>query len=780
MKTQNIDQINFFTLLVKLPKKVYTPLFTILLLLFSFSLFAEIIIVDATFEEGFTQITDAVNYCSDGDTILVYPGIYEGGIYLSERNNITIKSLYSVTEQDSIIENTIIDGNNEINGVSVWYSDNILIDGFKIENCIGVYSPSRGGGIFIGSSDIDLKNCILTNNLAVSGGAICITGDVYWGNSDLFLSNLQIYDNQAYVGNGGIRINYSHTVFDSINKCSIFNNYASMVADLSVGPDGSCSNIYLKKFSVNEADTHFWVNSAENSEVFIAEHTFTRTNADFYVSPEGDDNNDGLSPETPFKTLSNALYNFKPDSTQIRTIYLTDGEYSPSGNGERYGLMLHSYLKIIGNGWNTLLNPEGNSKIFPSSSSIRFLSMESMRITNTNERFMSLKKPQSFILKDICFEDFEFGDTNESLIACVSNSNDPIILYPTSIEISGCVFRNIENGRILSLGGVDTIRVKNTIIKDHIFTGVNDQNTTCETFSIGGAEGTYQILENVLITNNQGASSGFRARTGVTIGSLGQIDIINCTIADNYGVPSYYYPNGQPGSAIKVLNNSHVNIINSIVWSNDVYDLEGEFYSNENRHLDFNLYNSIYGNTYLMGGVNFEDCIQFSGADSLVFDVNNPDNPYSITESSVALNQGITDISEIVGYDYQFPTTDINGQPRISGSSIDIGAYEYQIVSLQDDIVESDSFQISNFPNPFNPITTIRFNLPKSGKTKLEIYNVKGQLIKTLLNEDILKGNHEVNWNGTDNNNKKVSSGVFFYKLKSESVLQVKKMLLLK
>ncbi len=84
----------------------------------------------------------------------------------------------------------------------------------------------------------------------------------------------------------------------------------------------------------------------------------------------------------------------------------------------------------------------------------------------------------------------------------------------------------------------------------------------------------------------------------------------------------------------------------------------------------------------------------------------------------------------------------------------------------------------SAYPNPFNPTTTIKFSVQENETAMFEIFNLKGQTVKSypIFNA----GNYEVNWNGTDDNGNKVTSGVFFYKLKSESVLQVQKMLLLK
>lgn len=87
---------------------------------------------------------------------------------------------------------------------------------------------------------------------------------------------------------------------------------------------------------------------------------------------------------------------------------------------------------------------------------------------------------------------------------------------------------------------------------------------------------------------------------------------------------------------------------------------------------------------------------------------------------------------------------------------------------------------LDNYPNPFNPTTTISYNIPHEGKVFLEIYNIKGQLVKQLVSGSQPEGYYEVNWNGRDGNDKIVSSGLYFYKLKTEDKIISKKMLLLK
>ncbi|MDD4309975.1 MAG: T9SS type A sorting domain-containing protein [Candidatus Cloacimonetes bacterium] len=85
-----------------------------------------------------------------------------------------------------------------------------------------------------------------------------------------------------------------------------------------------------------------------------------------------------------------------------------------------------------------------------------------------------------------------------------------------------------------------------------------------------------------------------------------------------------------------------------------------------------------------------------------------------------------------------------------------------------------------NYPNPFNPETTISFDMPKAAPATLAVYNVKGQLVKNLFNGTAAFGKNSVVWNGTDNNGTKVTSGLYFYRLSTDSKVETRKMMLMK
>jgi tetratricopeptide (TPR) repeat protein len=95
-------------------------------------------------------------------------------------------------------------------------------------------------------------------------------------------------------------------------------------------------------------------------------------------------------------------------------------------------------------------------------------------------------------------------------------------------------------------------------------------------------------------------------------------------------------------------------------------------------------------------------------------------------------------------------------------------------------VSEYEEISISNYPNPFNPTTTIEYNLPTEGNVKLEVYNSIGQLVNILVEKNQSAGRQRVTWNGKDSFGSSVSSGIYFYRIKTNSFSQVKKMILMK
>lgn len=126
-----------------------------------------------------------------------------------------------------------------------------------------------------------------------------------------------------------------------------------------------------------------------------------------------------------------------------------------------------------------------------------------------------------------------------------------------------------------------------------------------------------------------------------------------------------------------------------------------------------------------------------------------------------------------------------NSYVEVTGSELRDGNYGVNAVALPAPVqiqTRPEAYALANnYPNPFNPATTIKYALPQAGMVQLEVYNVVGQVVRTLVAEQQNAGRYVVQWDASNNSGQSLSSGIYFYRLQAGSdFLEVKKMLLLK
>ena len=103
-----------------------------------------------------------------------------------------------------------------------------------------------------------------------------------------------------------------------------------------------------------------------------------------------------------------------------------------------------------------------------------------------------------------------------------------------------------------------------------------------------------------------------------------------------------------------------------------------------------------------------------------------------------------------------------------------------QLNSDINDISPDKHLLHSNFPNPFNPITSLRYDLPEDGLVNITIYDMMGRIVKTLVNSSQTAGYKSIKWNATNHRNEPVSAGLYLYMIQAGEFRQAKKMVLLK
>ena len=102
--------------------------------------------------------------------------------------------------------------------------------------------------------------------------------------------------------------------------------------------------------------------------------------------------------------------------------------------------------------------------------------------------------------------------------------------------------------------------------------------------------------------------------------------------------------------------------------------------------------------------------------------------------------------------------------------------YDVPATALENVVESVQTFRLmENYPNPFNPSTTIEFNLPQASYVQLKVYNALGEEIETLIRQNLFSGLHQVKFNGIN-----LSSGIYYYQITAGEFSQVRKMMLLK
>jgi len=212
------------------------------------------------------------------------------------------------------------------------------------------------------------------------------------------------------------------------------------------------------------------------------------------------------------------------------------------------------------------------------------------------------------------------------------------------------------------------------------------------------------------------------------------------------------------------------------IWSNDVFNFDPNV--NKNIVLKRSSANSISLVSSTM------DDFRFASFD-LEGNVVTPTNGTIITDSRG--EKRLIDAHEMDNGQFLVIWSDQCVENILDGDGIQYNAicgqlYDFSTLSNDDNTIPSSlSYQLSNFPNPFNPETTISFSIPNDSEIELSVYNIKGQKVKALLKDNFEKGNHSIVWNGYDDSVKLVSSGIYLYKLNVNGKIEaVKKCLLLK
>ena len=751
---------------------------------------AEILVVNHNGTGDFNSIQQAVDMCAAGDTILVYNGIYQENInIISKSLSICSMNLFSNDTLDVI--NTVIDANQMSGCFHVSESDSVLIQGFTMTNGIGfdltnIPGIRIGGAIYFKDSYVILKDNIIKNNVAFDGAGLDIE------NTKLILSGNQIYENHAFGYGGGLFFyNCDDITFDQENLNSVYFNTARNGNDFFLL--ASNVSIYLQKFTVLDYDNTFISLSPQvapsHYEFHCLEQAVEPVNHDLYVSPYGDNNNSGLSFAEPLKHISWALIKIKSDSTSPHTIHLSNGIYSPSTNNDYYPLNLRSYVSIVGESEEgTIFDGEENDYMLMAGKNAE-IDVTLKNFTIRNFKLGSLNYSPIMVSDDCANCDttagavFHFENIKFENITPYTDEDGPnAITFCHSAPTS--TFKNIKIHDSMLYFAIG-IAGRNNIMENIQIKNIHSFNES-EEFCTGGGiifanpaptQGQVNKVVNLEISNSENTMTTWPRSSVFYIVSRNAAIVSNATIVNNTCQNGY-------GGAITI-EAASLTLLNSIIYNNTPYPIQ-MYYDQVFGTADLNIYNSLLTDGrdgIILNGncnLNYDDA---TNIDQDPLFVGNGEYPFSLSSESPCIDGGTLDLPDGI----ELPETDLAGNPRVVGASVDMGAYEYQgnDESQENQIISPQKTEINIYPNPFElsksgikSSVKIRLTLKEAGNIKLVAYNLKGQKVKTLIDAYSGAGEFTCKW---DVKSEHIASGVYFIKLMQDGKnTKVKKMMVVK
>lgn len=676
-----------------------------------------------------------VNNASDGSTVYIPEGIYDGSVVINGRNNLIIKGASN--------HNTIVRGINLNPVLKIMNSTNITLENLTITNGNSI----SGSGIYIDDyslliptpSQILVNNCIITRNHAYQPGGLIVDNNgtgLYAGeNTKVTISSSIFYDN-------GNNCSYGNSIY---NK----SNYDMELDHCNFLQDTTGDDFYIDPYSNSSFN---FIDCILKNEVNTAIGSATYTNCCLYNagSLPGTGN---ISTNTPmFKNEADNDYRLIPGSPLIA---------SGSGN-------IVADLEI-----DDLTNDIG-------------------AIQNDLDRYVSysFKAGHNWM----SFPVIDNYPMSNSIMANFFGEYDDFGSPMQSIKYQGYVNQTFYDLTLLHNNLSTNVHIEST--KGYKFRfSINSQMT-----KFHGYHADYNTLVEV-------ENAGIETWIGYFIPQTQ-------TIEDAFGeyLANVYYikhkdwtlarQRPRPDSPwIKTSGTDYTISYGEMVSVKRFSDTDSSFtwkyiapathytrtpttYFSYQEEAD---YTPIF--VEVDASQNFKEVAVF---------VNDECKGAAVVEDELVMVPGyITDLEngvelELRAWDesksskkmsfnlFNHNSSDFEPTNSIIKSDNDFYQVKLGSGSLDSDIETPTSLAINNYPNPFNPETTISFNNPKSGNVSLAIYNIKGQLVKTLLDEDVSTGAHSIVWNGKNEIGKAVSSGVYFTKIKTGTVTKIKKMILMK
>jgi len=735
--------------------------------------------------EGFT--------IQNGRGILKYPGVsderFAGGICIRFDSSPTLRNLIVTNNSVPINEHL----NNAAGGIGVAFGSAPLLEDIVISNNQARY----GGGLYTHYAAPILKNVTFSDNYAARSG-----GGAGFKTSTPTINNVLVYDNTAGNYGGGFFIYDTSDVV--INGATFYGNGG--------GPGGGAI-VTINRNNVSVINSVCWGNTPNQIRSFI----YYGGGYNYGPGQIGIANSDIQGGESQLSLQNGELSYYENnlgqdplfENSDLDDFHLT--ETSPC---------IDAGTSVFVWAGDTLLNiPEG--AYFGMAPEMGTFEFYPPRLINVPEDFAtiqaaidtSMNGDTILVQPGTYVENINFNGKNVILGSLTLTSGDTAYISQTIIDgdSSGTVVR-FENGE-------DSTAILNgfTITNGHnhndhggggIFCAnssptISNMNITGNSANNGGGmeiANSNPTLTSVTITDNEAFQYEAIIGPGGPMGggiycSYSSPTLINVTVENNtaqFGGAGIFFGNGNPIlSNVTIVGNSaavgggiwflgsNLRLINSIVWNNSPNQVSALV---RNPPLVSSTITISFSD--IEGGI---DSIAISDIDTvnwaegnidldpLFVDADNGD--YSLQEGSPCVDAG-TALYTWEG----IALVDIPDS-LYNGLAPDMGALEspYTTVSIEGSNLLPDEFALyQNFPNPFNPTTTISYALAELSDVTLTIYDITGRELIQIVNSNQSSGYHDIKWSGMTAAGNMVSTGVYFCQISAGSNSKTIKMLYLK
>jgi len=481
--------------------------------------------------------------------------------------------------------------------------------------------------------------------------------------------------------------------------------------------------------------------------------------AQIFVSPTGNDNNPGTF-DLPFRTLTKAVSVAGPDSL----IYMRGGIYNDSTTHtlNKSGTSGH-YIKVWAYPGEIPILDFSNQPVATTSRGIRishnYWHLKGLTIRNAKDNGIYITSYYNIVENCILYNNNDTGiqisngGSYNLVLNCDSYMNfDPLTFgenadgFAAKLQIGpGNVFRGCRAWNN-SDDGYDTYEASDTVLIDQCWAfrngdniwGINPFNGDGNGFKLGGGTNQadpHKIIRSVAFDN---PGKGFDQNNNVA-----GVTLYNNTAWGN-GYRNFSFPT-QPTSGVHILKNN--------------ISFEGQ--------------NSITANS-------IQEANSWQGFTVTSADFKSLDSTLAILPRDSLGHLPYTDLLRLAAGSSLIDTGVDVGLP-FYGSAPDLGAFETDGVTSNENEIVLNQFQLyQNFPNPFNPSTTITYSLKESGNVRLEIYDVLGNKMAEPVNEFQNSGNHTIKWIAKDSKGTVLPSGIYFAKLQWEDLHKSIKIILMK